>query len=170
MLKTMPTKRPEHHLWRSLELLVAGHLRCLDGADLGEPADGRLDFAHGAELIGGIARDADVVDTLKHELDIADLENLGATLLGDVAGRVKERVDERVGHGENGLRWISQQCEDGIESLGKGEGFWVGWLPFEKLFTEVLPLRRQESTRCLPGPPPAHRRPDERCHPASCGS
>jgi hypothetical protein len=62
-----------------------------------------LDFADGADLVGGIARNADVVATLESELDVTDLELSGATFLGVLASCLKDLIDEAVGNGENRL-------------------------------------------------------------------
>lgn len=88
-----------------LEVALARHdLRSLDGAHLGDPTLGGQHLSDSAELVRGVAGDADVVGALKDKLDVANLEDLGAALLGIVAGRVQKAVHKRVGKVEDGLR------------------------------------------------------------------
>lgn len=70
------------------QIPVACDFGRLDRAHLGDPALGGLDLAHGAQLVRRVARDADVVDALQDNLDVANLKHLGAALLGVGAGRV----------------------------------------------------------------------------------
>jgi hypothetical protein len=56
-----------------------------------------LNLADGADLIRGVARDADVVATLESELDITDLEDFAAAFLGILAGCLEDLIDEVVG-------------------------------------------------------------------------
>lgn len=88
----------------NLELLISSNLGRLDGADLGEPTHGGLHLAHRTEFVCSIAWDSNVVGAFQNKLDVADLKDLGTTRLGDGTGRVEEVVDERVSHGENGLK------------------------------------------------------------------
>lgn len=87
----------------SLKFLVTGDFRGLNGADLGEPTNCGLHLAHRAEFIRSVAWNADVVRALKHKLNVANLENLGAALFGNGAGGVQEAVDKRVGEVEDRL-------------------------------------------------------------------
>jgi hypothetical protein len=79
-----------------LLLLVSGDLGGLDSADLAKPGSTGLGLADGTELVRGEARDSDVVDTLKDQLNVTDLKHLGAALLGKSTGTVKDIVDEVV--------------------------------------------------------------------------
>lgn len=72
-------------------------LRCLHGAHLADPRGRGLDLADGAQFVGRVARDADIVRALQHELDVADLQHLGPALLSVTAGRGEHAIDERVG-------------------------------------------------------------------------
>jgi hypothetical protein len=49
-----------------------------------------LNLADGTDLITGVARDANVVTTLKSELDVTDLKNLAAAFFGVLASRLKD--------------------------------------------------------------------------------
>ena len=62
-----------------------------------------MNLADGADLVAGIAGNADVVATLESELDVTDLEDLRAAFLGILAGCLKDLVDEAVCNVENGL-------------------------------------------------------------------
>ena len=75
----------------------------MNSAHLRNPSRGRLDLAHGTDLIGGVARDANVVAALEGQLDVADLEDLAAALLGVLAGCLEDLVDEVVCDLEDGL-------------------------------------------------------------------
>ena len=59
----------------------------------------------GADLVAGVAGDADVVATLESELDVTDLEELAAAFLGILAGCLEDLINEVVGDLENGLWW-----------------------------------------------------------------
>lgn len=88
-----------------LEVALSRHdLRSLDSAHLRDPTLSGLDLADRAKLIRRVARDADVVGPLKNKLNVADLEHLGAALLGIVAGRVQKAVHKGVRKVEDGLR------------------------------------------------------------------
>ena len=67
----------------------------------------RQELAHSADLVRGVAGDADVVVALKDELDVADLEGLGAARFGAFAGCGYDLVDELVGDGEDALGLVS---------------------------------------------------------------
>lgn len=83
-------------------LALAGHnLRSLDGAHFGNPTRGGLNLADRSKLIRRITRDADVVGTLENELDVANLEDLGAALLGVLAGNLKDIVYEGICHAQH---------------------------------------------------------------------
>ncbi len=70
---TLPT-----HLSRISQIrLPPRNLRSLDGTQLLGPSLRRLDLLHGAQLIRGVARDADVVVAFEDELQVADLEGGG---------------------------------------------------------------------------------------------
>lgn len=87
-----------------LLLALAGHdLGGLDGAHLGDPAGRGLDLADSTEFIGRVARHANVVGALKDQLDIANLEDLGATLLGVAAGSMENVIDEAISHVQDAL-------------------------------------------------------------------
>jgi hypothetical protein len=81
---------------KSVTALPTGNLGCLYSAHLRNPRWSRLDLAHSANLVRGVAGDADVVASLERELDVADLEELGAALLGVLAGGLQDLVDEVV--------------------------------------------------------------------------
>lgn len=78
-------------------------LGSLDDAHLCDPGHTRLDLADGAQLVRRVAGDADVVCALEHELQIADLKDLGASLFGIAACGVEHAVDKRVGQVQDGL-------------------------------------------------------------------
>lgn len=79
----------------------------MNGTHLRDPGWGRLNLADGTDLIAGVARDTDVVATLKGELDIADLEDLAATFLGVLAGGLEDLIDEVICDVEDGLVGVS---------------------------------------------------------------
>lgn len=61
-------------------------LRSLDGTQLLGPSLRGLDLLHGAQLVRGVAGDADVVVAFEDELQVADLEGGGGAQLGELAG------------------------------------------------------------------------------------
>jgi hypothetical protein len=63
-----------------------------------------LYLADGTDLIAGVAGNADIVATLESELDVADLEDLGATFLGVLASRLKDLIDEIISDIEDRLK------------------------------------------------------------------
>jgi len=83
--------------------LTPGNLAGLDRAHLGNPSLRRLELAHSPDLVGCVAGDADVVVALEDELDVANLERLGAASFGALAGCGDDLVDEFVGYGEDAL-------------------------------------------------------------------
>jgi hypothetical protein len=64
-----------------------------------------LNLANGADLIAGVAGNANVVATFEGELDVADLEDLGASFLGILASCLEDLIDEGVCDVEDRL-WI----------------------------------------------------------------
>lgn len=60
--------------------------RSLDGTQLLGPSLRGLDLLHGAQLVRGVARDADIVVAFEDELQVADLEGGGGAQLGELAG------------------------------------------------------------------------------------
>lgn len=83
--------------------LTPRNLTRLNRTHLIDPPLRRLELADRTDLIRRIARDADIVIALKDELDVADLEGLGAASFGALAGSGDDLVDELVGDGEDGL-------------------------------------------------------------------
>lgn len=83
---------------------AAGDLGSLNSAHLGDPSRRRLDLAHGADLVAGVSGDTNVVAALEGELDVTDLEDLGAALFGVLASGVENLVDEAVCYCKDGLR------------------------------------------------------------------
>jgi hypothetical protein len=90
-------------LRRALLSLTRSDLGGLDGAHLGDPSRSRLHLANGAEIVRRIAGNADVVCALENELDVANLQDLGSTLLGVAAGRSKDVVNKAVSESEDVL-------------------------------------------------------------------
>lgn len=64
---------------------------------------GRLDLLNGAELVGGVARDADVVVALEDELDVADVKGVRTADFRELASGDSDLVDEVVGDFKEGL-------------------------------------------------------------------
>jgi len=96
---TLPT-----HLSRISQIrLPPRNLRSLDGTQLLGPSLRRLDLLHRAQLVRGVARDADVVVAFEDELQVADLEGGGGAQLGELAGGGDDLIDEVVGDLEEGL-------------------------------------------------------------------
>jgi hypothetical protein len=62
-----------------------------------------LNLADGTDLIGGVARDANVVATLESELDVTDLEDLAAAFFRILAGCLEDLINEVVGDLEDRL-------------------------------------------------------------------
>jgi hypothetical protein len=73
----------------------------LNSAHLRDPSRRRLNLAYGTDLIAGVAGNADVVASLEGELDVTDLEDLGAAFLGVLAGCLENLIDEGVGDVED---------------------------------------------------------------------
>lgn len=86
-----------------ISVLSSSDLRGLYSTHLGDPVGSRSNLADSADLVAGVAGNADVVATLESELDIADLEDLGAAFLGILAGCLKDLIDEAVGDIEDRL-------------------------------------------------------------------
>lgn len=99
LLLTLPT----HPSSSSQIRLPPRNLRSLDGTQLLGPSLRRLDLLHRAQLVRGVARDADVVVAFEDELQIADLEGGGGAQLGELAGGGDDLIDEVVGDLEEGL-------------------------------------------------------------------
>ena len=102
----IPAIVPFHELQIKIPLisiLSTRDLGSLYGAHLRNPVGSRLDLADSADLVTGVAGDADVVATLERKLDIADLEGLGATFLGIFASCLKDLINEVVGDLKNRL-------------------------------------------------------------------
>lgn len=100
-------------------------LRSLHSRNLLHPACGGMVAADGAQLVGGIAWDADVVVALEDELEVAELEVGGAAELGDFAGGGDDLVDEGVGEVEEDLFgcWLVGR---GREEVSGGEAYFFG--------------------------------------------
>ena len=87
-----------------LEISLARHdLSGLYRAHLGDPLRIRLHLAHRPELVTRVARNTDIVGALQNELDVADLQNLGSSLLGVAGGCVEDALGEGVGETKDGL-------------------------------------------------------------------
>ena len=78
-------------------------LRRLNSHHLLRPPCSRLWATYSTNLIGGEARDANVVLTLEDDLNVADFERVGAANFGEFAGGHEELVDEVVGDLEEHL-------------------------------------------------------------------
>ena len=87
--------------------LPTRNLARLNRTHLIDPPLRRLELANSADLVRGVARDTDVVVALEDELDVADLEGLGAAGFGALAGGGDDLVDELVGDGEDSLMCVS---------------------------------------------------------------
>lgn len=87
----------------SVSILSPSDLGSRDSAHLGNPLRRRLHLADGTDLIAGIAGDADVVASLKRELDVADLKDLAASFFGVAAGSFEDLIDEVVCYVHDGL-------------------------------------------------------------------
>jgi hypothetical protein len=96
----------------SISILATGNLRRLNSAHLVDPGRGGLNLADGADLVRGVARDADVVATLESQLDIADLEDLATALLRVLASCLEDLVDEVVCDLQDGLEGVSSRVSD----------------------------------------------------------
>jgi hypothetical protein len=94
---------------RSITPLTTSDLGRLHRTHLRNPRRARLNLADGTDLIRRIPRDADIVASFKSELDVADLEDLAAALLGVLAGCLEDLVYEVVGDLEDGLDNASQR-------------------------------------------------------------
>lgn len=57
---------------------------------------GWVELADGADLVGSVSRNTDVPITLKDDLYVFDVESVGATELGHLAGSSGDVVDEFV--------------------------------------------------------------------------
>lgn len=75
----------------------------LNRHDLLLPRDGATLSAHGSDLIGAEAGDADIPLAFEHELDVADFQAGGTPQLGQLAGGRDDVVDEVVGGVEDDL-------------------------------------------------------------------
>jgi hypothetical protein len=91
----------------SISILATGNLGRLNRAHLRDPRRGRLNLAHGTDLVGGVTGDTNVVAALEGQLDVTDLEDLAAAFLGILAGCLEDLIDEVVGDLEDGLYSVS---------------------------------------------------------------
>lgn len=90
--------------------LPPSNLTRLNRTHLIDPSLRRLKLADCTDLIRRIARDTDIVIALKDELDVADLEGLGAAGFGALAGCGDDLVDELIGDREDGLVCVLVGC------------------------------------------------------------
>ena len=88
---------------RSQIRLSTRNLGGLDGTQLLGPSLRGLDLLDGAQLVRGVARDADVVVAFEDQLQVANLEGGRGAQLGELAGGGDDLVDEIVGDLEEGL-------------------------------------------------------------------
>lgn len=102
--------------------LPPSNLTRLNRTHLIDPTLRRLKLANGTDLIRRIARDTDIVVALEDELDVADLEGLGAAGFGALAGCCDDLVDELVGDGEDGLICVSGLSHKMVVRLRGGGG------------------------------------------------
>lgn len=86
-----------------ISVLATSNLGSRDSAHLGDPLWSRLHLANGTDLIAGVAGNADIVASLKGELDVADLEDLASSLLCIAAGGFKDLIDEVICYIHDGL-------------------------------------------------------------------
>jgi hypothetical protein len=86
-----------------LVILARCDLGRLDSAHLGDPVGRWLHLANGTELVRCVARNADVVNALEDQLNVADLQDLATTLLGQPTGHVHDIINKVIGYPENGL-------------------------------------------------------------------
>ena len=64
---------------------------------------GRVEFADSADIVGGVARNTDVPVALEDDLDVADVERVGAAKLGHLAGGGRDGVNKLIDELEDGL-------------------------------------------------------------------
>lgn len=83
-------------LTRELVRLARHDLGSLDGTHLGDPTRRGLHLSDGAKLIRRVSRDANVVRALQNQLDITDLEYLGAALFRVATSGVEDIINKRV--------------------------------------------------------------------------
>ena len=82
---------------------TTGNLCSLDSTHLADPGRRRLDLPNSTDLVASVAGNADVVATFKGELNIANLQDLGATFLRILACRLQNLVDKLISNGKDGL-------------------------------------------------------------------
>ena len=78
-------------------IFATSDLGSLNSAHFGDPSGRGLNLPHSADLVAGVARNPNVVTTLKSELDVANLELLRTALLGVLASSLQNLIDEVVG-------------------------------------------------------------------------
>ena len=83
--------------------LPTSDLRSLHSAQLLSPGRRRLHLLDGAQLIGSVAGNTDVVISLEDELQVAQFEGRGLAEFGEFAGGDDDLIDEVVGDLEKGL-------------------------------------------------------------------
>ena len=86
-----------------VHVLSTSDLRSLNCTHLGDPSSRRLNLADGTNLVAGVAWNANVVAALEGELDVANLEDLGAAFFGVLAGCLEDLIDEGIGNIEDRL-------------------------------------------------------------------
>lgn len=87
----------------SSNIILAHDLGSLNGIHLLRPARRRLELAHRPDLVQTVARHADIVVALQHDLDVADVEGRIGPDLGQPAGRSDDVIHKVVGEVQNGL-------------------------------------------------------------------
>jgi hypothetical protein len=87
-----------------IHIPTTSDLGSLNSTHLADPRSRGLDLAHSTDLIAGIAGDADVITTLEGELDIANLQDLGAPFLCVLACCLQDLVDKLICNGKDRLR------------------------------------------------------------------
>ena len=104
-------RRVQFHAWRHTPLLsvfsrrLGELLLCRQRAHLVVVSLRRVELADGPNVVGGVAGDSDVPIAFEDDLDVLDVESIGTTKLGHLAGGGRNRVNKLVNELKDGL-WV----------------------------------------------------------------
>lgn len=92
----MTIPNPTHILIAPLPGRLIKLFLCSQGRHLLVVARSWVELADGADLVGSVSGNTDVPITLEDDLDVFDIESVGAAELGHLAGGSGDVVDEFV--------------------------------------------------------------------------
>lgn len=85
--------------------LASSNFSSLNSTQLLSPTRSRLRFFDGTQLVGSVARHADVIVALENELEISKFEGRRLAEFCEAAGCDNDLVDKVISDLEKGLHW-----------------------------------------------------------------